>query len=178
VPLTEEFKMAKSLPHNLVEMRRDWAVLSAYERFEALVALVLTLLIAGVILVALWRLTYGVVDTLLLRSLNPLEHGVFQAVFGQILTVLIALEFNHTLQYVVTRERGIIQAKIVILIGVLALVRKIIVTDLSAIAPAALAAEAALILALGITYWLMRERDDRGRLGRTRRRARASEGAA
>jgi hypothetical protein len=36
-------------------------------------------LIAGVILVALWRLTYGVVDTLLLRSLNPLEHGVFQA---------------------------------------------------------------------------------------------------
>ena len=170
--------MAKSLPHNLVEMRRDWAVLSAYERFEALVALVLTLLIAGVILVALWRLTYGVVDTLLLRSLNPLEHGVFQVVFGQILTVLIALEFNHTLQYVVTRERGIIQAKIVILIGVLALVRKIIVTDLSAIAPAALAAEAALILALGITYWLMRERDDRGRLGRTRRRARASEGAA
>ena len=170
--------MAKSLPHNLVEMRRDWAVLSAYERFEALVALVLTLVIAGVVLVALWRLTYGVVETLLLRSLNPLEHGVFQSVFGQILTVLIALEFNHTLQYVVTRERGIIQAKIVILIGVLALVRKIIVTDLSAIAPAALAAEAALILALGITYWLMRERDDRWRLGRRRRRARAPEGAA
>ena len=57
MPLTEEFKMAKSLPHNLVEMRRDWAVLSAYERFEALVALVLTLHIAGVILVALWLLT-------------------------------------------------------------------------------------------------------------------------
>jgi len=88
------------------------------------------------------------------------------AVFGQILTVLIALEFNHTLQYVVSRERGIIQAKIVILIAVLALVRKIIVTDLSAIAPGALAAEAALILALGITYWLMRERDDRWRLAR------------
>lgn len=170
--------MAKSLPHNLGEMRRDWAVLSAYERFEALVALVLTLLIAGVVLVALWRLTYGVVETLLLRGLNPLEHGVFQAVFGQILTVLIVMEFNHTLQYVVTRERGIIQAKIVILIGILALVRKIIVTDLSAIAPAALAAEAALILALGITYWLMRERDDRWRLGRRRRPARASEGAA
>ena len=53
-----------------------------------------------------------------------------------------------------------------ILIAVLALVRKIIVTDLSAIAPGALAAEAALILALGITYWLMRERDDRWRLAR------------
>lgn len=126
----------------------------------------LTLLIAAVITVVLWRLTYDVVDTLVLRSLNPLEHGVLQEVFGEILTVLIALEFNHTLQYVVTRERGIIQAKVVILIAVLALVRKIIVTDLSAMSPGALAAEAALILALGITYWLMRERDDRLRLAR------------
>jgi uncharacterized MAPEG superfamily protein len=41
--------MAKSLPHNLIEGRRDWAVLSAYERFEAFVALILTLLIAAVI---------------------------------------------------------------------------------------------------------------------------------
>jgi uncharacterized membrane protein (DUF373 family) len=87
------------------------------------------------------------------------------------LTVLIALEFNHTLRYVVTRERGIIQAKIVILIAVLALVRKIIVTDLSAMAPDALAAEATLILALGVTYWLMRERDDRLHLARRPRRA-------
>jgi uncharacterized membrane protein (DUF373 family) len=67
----------------------------------------------------------------------------------------------------------------VILIGVLALVRKIIVTDLSAIAPPALAAEAALIFALGIPYWLMRERDDRLRLDRRARGgAGAGEGAA
>lgn len=133
---------------------------------EAFVALVLTLIITAVILVALWRLTVSVADKLVLQSLNPLEHGVFQAVFGEILTVLIALEFNHTLRYVVTRERGIIQAKIVILIAVLALVRKIIVTDLSAIPPAAMGAEAALILALGFTYWLMRDRDDRLRASR------------
>jgi hypothetical protein len=95
-----------SLPHNLIEIRRGWPGLSAYERFEAFVALILTLLIAAVLAVAVWRLTYDVVDTLVLRSLNPLEHGVFQAVFGQILTVLIALEFNHTLQYVVTPRPG------------------------------------------------------------------------
>jgi uncharacterized membrane protein (DUF373 family) len=78
------------------------------------------------------------------------------------------------LQYVVTRERGIIQAKIVILIAVLALVRKIIITDLSAIPPGALAAEAALLLALGVTYWLMRERDDRFRIARPRSREASS----
>jgi uncharacterized membrane protein (DUF373 family) len=160
------------LPHNLTEIRRDWPVLGMYQRFEAFVAVVLTLIIAAVILVALWRLTIRVVDTLVLQSLNPLEHGVFQAVFGEILTVLIALEFNHTLQYVITRERGIIQARIVVLIAVLALVRKIIVTDLSTIPPAALAAEAALLLALGVSYWLIRDRDDRpgtdGRAGRVK----------
>jgi len=51
----------------------------------------------------------------------------------------------------------------VILIAALALVRKIIVTDLSAASAASVAALAALLLALGATYWLVRERDDRAR---------------
>jgi uncharacterized membrane protein (DUF373 family) len=139
---------------------RNWGIMTLYERFEALVALTLTAVVTVIILVALWRLIVSVVDTLVLRSLNPLEHSVFQAVFGEILTLLIALEFNHTLRYVVARGWGIIQAKIVILIAVLALVRKIIVSDISAEPPATMAAQAGLLLALGITYWLMRERDD------------------
>jgi uncharacterized membrane protein (DUF373 family) len=150
----------KQLPHNWTEIRRDWPFLSLYQRFEAFVAFVLTLVISAVILVALYRLIVSVIETLVLRSLNPLEHEVFQSVFGEILTVLIALEFNHTLQYVIARERGIIQAKVVILIAALALVRKIIVTDLSAASAESVAALAALLLALGATYWLMRERDD------------------
>jgi uncharacterized membrane protein (DUF373 family) len=124
--------------------------------------LILTLVIGIVILVALYRLVISVIDSLLLRTLNPLEHTVFQEVFGEILTVLIALEFNHTLHFVITRELGVIQARIVILIALLALVRKLIVVDLYAVPPASLAAVAALILALGVTYWLMRERDDEG----------------
>lgn len=151
------------LPRTFAEIKRDWPILSAYQRFESFVALLLTVIISAVILVALWRLLFGVVDTLILRSLNPLEHRVFQAVFGDILTLLIALEFNHALQYVVTRERLIIQARVVIVIAILALVRKFIMADLSTISATILAAEAALILALGITYWLMRERPVRSR---------------
>jgi Phosphate-starvation-inducible E family len=41
--------------------------------------------------------------------------------FGAILTLLIALEFNHILQYVVKREQSIIQTKIVLLIALLAI---------------------------------------------------------
>jgi uncharacterized membrane protein (DUF373 family) len=151
----------KRLPRTWADIRRDWPLLTAYQRFETGVGLVLTLVIAAVVLVALYRLVVGVFDTLVLQALNPLEHGVFQKVFGDILNVLIALEFNHTLQVVLARGRGVIQIKVVILIALLALVRKLIVVDFYAVSPASLAALSGLLLSLGVTYWLMRERDDR-----------------
>lgn len=153
--------MASHLPRSLGDFRRDWGLLTLYQRFEAAVALVLTLLIATVVVVALYRLTVGVVATLVLQSFNPLDHAVFQSVFGQIMTVLIALEFNHTLQHVITRERGIIQARVVILIALLAVVRRVIVADVYESTAASISALALLILALGGTYWLVRDRDRR-----------------
>jgi hypothetical protein len=49
-----------------------------YQRFETTVALLLTMVISAVILVALYRLVVSVIDTLVLRTLNPLDHTVFQ----------------------------------------------------------------------------------------------------
>jgi uncharacterized membrane protein (DUF373 family) len=138
-----------------------WASLTFYQRFESLVAFVLTLVITLVILVALYRLIAEVLGGLVFGAMNPLEYEVFQAVFGQIMTVLIALEFNHTLQYVVSREQSIIQTKIVLLISLLALARKVIILDLKETDSNELLGLAAVTLALGITYWLLRERDDR-----------------
>src|SRR5436190_6098442 len=151
--------MTKSVLWTRVQTR--WAVLSHYQRFEGFVALVLTLVIGLVILVALFRLTFSVVSGLLLGLLDPLDHDVFQAVFGEILTLLIALEFNHTLQYVVKREQSIIQTKVVLLIALLAVARKIVILDLTGADAGQLLALAAITLALGAAYWLMRERDDR-----------------
>jgi len=142
------------------DVRDAWKTLAAYERFEVVVALVLRAVIGVIIVVALYRLIAGVVDTILLRALNPLDHVVFQQVFGAIMTLLIALEFNHTLRYVAAGARGIIQARIVILIALLALARKIIVADLFEIAPAELLGLAALSLSLGVTYWLVRDTDE------------------
>jgi uncharacterized membrane protein (DUF373 family) len=70
-----------------------------------------TVVIGLIILVALYRLTVSVTVSLLFGALDPLDPGVFQAVFGEILTLLIALEFNHTLQYVVRRDQSIIQTR-------------------------------------------------------------------
>src|SRR2546423_14824283 len=151
--------MAKRLSWS--HLRTQWAVLSCYQRFEELVALVLTLVIALIILVALFRLTSSVITGLLFGVLDPLDPGIFQSVFGEILTLLIALEFNHTLQYVVKRQQSIIQTQVVLLIALLAVARKFIVLDLREVDAMQLLALAAITLALGLAYWLMRERDDR-----------------
>src|SRR6266478_2149208 len=92
--------------------------------------------------------------------LDPLDQKVFQNVFGEIMTLLIALEFNHTLQYVVKREQSIIQTKVVLLIALLAIARKFVILDLHEVGPAEMLGLAAVALALGITYWLVRERDE------------------
>jgi uncharacterized membrane protein (DUF373 family) len=132
-----------------------------YRRFEAGIALVLTLVVGAVIMVALYRLVISVATVLVLQTLNPLDHTVFQRVFGEIMTLLIALEFNHTLQFVVSGERGLIHTKLVLLIAQLALARKVIVMDLFAAQASSVLALAALVFSLGVTYWLVRERDDR-----------------
>lgn len=142
-------------------MAERWPTLSFYQKFESVLAFVLTIIITLVILVALYGLLVDVIGGLMFGALNPLEHRAFQLIFGEIITVLIALEFNHTLVYVVTREQSIIQTKVVLLIALLALARKFIIMDLTEITPEQMFGLAAITLALGVTYWLMRERDDR-----------------
>jgi uncharacterized membrane protein (DUF373 family) len=173
--------MVDRLPRNWGDMRRDWGILSVYERFEAAVAFLLRFVVGLVIVVALYRLLASVVVTLIFRSLNPLDHAVFQQVFGEILTLLIALEFNHTLHYDIDPARGIIHTRIVLLIAILALARKLIILDLAAVSATMVAALAALTVALGAAYWLVRERE-LGSQVRARhdaeRRQRASAGPA
>ena len=142
----------------LKRLREDWPLLTYYQRFESIVALVLTLIVGLIIVVALFRLACAVVLGLIWGALNPLNHEVFQAVFGEIMTLLIALEFNHTLQYVVTRQQSIIQTNVVLLIALLALARRFIILDLHTVTEGQLFGLAAAALALGVTYCLVKER--------------------
>lgn len=151
---------ATELPRHWSAIRRQWRVLTLYQRFETSLAYLLTFVIGAVIVVALGRLIVSVVDTLVLESLNPLEHSVFQQVFGEIMTLLIAMEFNHTLRYQISRELGVIQARVVILIALLALARKIIIIDVQELTPGVVMSLGVLALSLGATYWLIREAND------------------
>ncbi len=141
------------------DLRRYWGVMSVSERFEQIIASMLGVIIAVVILLALWELLRLVVETLLLQHQNVLDHGVFQKLFGAILTLLIAMEFQHSIIKVIERREHIIQTKIVVLIALLALARKFIILDTETATPLMILALSVGVLVLGVVYWLIEQRD-------------------
>ncbi|MGH7768955.1 MAG: phosphate-starvation-inducible PsiE family protein [Candidatus Binatia bacterium] len=135
--------------------------MTVYERFEQIVALVLGALIAVVIVIALFQLVHRILFLVLGGALDLLDPEAFQALFGSIMTLLIAMEFRHSIIGVALRRQSIIQVKTVVLIAILALSRKFVILNIEATGPATIAALASATLVLGIVYWLLRERDDR-----------------
>lgn len=138
----------------------EWALMTFYERFEQAVAIVLSVVISLIVLLALFQLIKEVVVMLIVHAQDPLAHHVFQTVFGMIMTLLIAMEFKHSIIRVALRQDSIIQVKTVILIAILAISRKFIILDMTETGPAKVAALSGAVLVLGVVYWLMRERDD------------------
>ena len=136
--------------------------LSLYQRFEYVVILILTALIAVVVIAAVWtlmlRILFGHVFS---GSLDPSDYTAFQAVFGMIFTVIIALEFKKSLLVVAERRDSVVQIRSVVIIALLAICRKVIILDLTETDAFHILALAAAILALGIVYWLISDRDRR-----------------
>jgi uncharacterized membrane protein (DUF373 family) len=145
------------------EMRSRWLLLSLYEKFEQAVVLVLTLVIAMIVTFAVWNLLVKIVIAVAASGFDPTDYAVFQALFGMIFTVIIALEFKRSLLVMTERSHSVVQVRTVILIALLAIVRKLLIIDLAEAEAAQLFALATAILALGGVYWLVREQDRRER---------------
>jgi uncharacterized membrane protein (DUF373 family) len=143
------------------ETRDAWALLTGYERFEQTVSLALTVLVSVLVIVTLLELTYRVCRLVVFEIIDPNQPEIFQAIFGMVMTVLIALELNHSILSVLERQHGIIQVRTVVLIAILALVRKFILIDVARERPFTMLGLAASTLALGAVYWLVREQDQR-----------------
>jgi uncharacterized membrane protein (DUF373 family) len=75
------------------------------------------------------------------------------------MTVLIAMEFNHTILHATLRRDHVIEVKTVVLIGILALARKFIILEPDQTSADTLAALALSVLVLGATYWLIAKTD-------------------
>jgi len=143
------------------EVRARWKNLSVYQKFEHAVIFILSALIAILVVLAVWTLVLKIFASVRASSFDPTDYSAFQVVFGMIFTVIIALEFERSLLVIAERDRGVVQVRTVILIALLAIVRKLMIMDMSVADVQQLFALAAAILALGGVYWLVRDQDKR-----------------
>ena len=136
-----------------------WRPMTLRQKFEDVVIFVLAALITVIIAMAVWSLALKILSSAVpSNGFDPTDYVVFQALFGSILTVIIALEFQRSLMVVTERRHGIVQVRTVVLIALLAIVRKVLILDLVTTDAALLFGLAATILALGAVHRLVRER--------------------
>ncbi len=138
----------------------EWPKQLTYIRFER-GALLCVMFLVGVIAVYATILA----ATKLLADMSHgdtfLEKAALQDTFGQILTVVILLEFNHSIYVALSERAGAIQTRIVVLIGVLVVARKLMLQDFATLDFQALLGFGGLLLALGGLYWLLSDADRR-----------------
>jgi len=138
---------------------RRWSLLSLYQKFEHAVIMLLSGLISVIVTLAVWNLLLKIAIIITYANLDPTDYAVFQALFGLIFTVLIALEFKRSLLVTAERKQNIVQVRTVVLIALLAVVRKLMILDLTHTDATQLLALASTILSLGGVYWLVRDQD-------------------
>jgi uncharacterized membrane protein (DUF373 family) len=151
-----------SIKQEFKDAGEQFRLLSLYQRFEHVIVTILTALIAIIVVVAVWNLSVKILFGLVLSgSLDPSDYSIFQAVFGMIFTVIIALEFKKSLLVIAERRDNVVQIRSVVIIALLAICRKVIILDVKETDALQIFALAAAILALGIVYRLIRDSDQR-----------------
>jgi len=138
----------------LADLKREWHHLSLYERFEQVVTRILMLFISVVIVDSLVLVAIELFNDFQL-GMAFAERELLQDIFGSVLTILILLEFNHSIALALTKKSGVIQARVVVLIAVLVVARKIILLDFKTVPLESMLGIGGMALALGVLYWLL-----------------------
>ena len=134
-----------------------------YETFEHVIMLILTIIIVVLIGFATFHLVMTTCGLIAAGGLDPRNPDIYPSLFGMFFTVLIGLEFKRSFLIVTASQTSIVRIRSIILIGMLATLRKFIVLDLKEINVLEMLAVAAAILALGIVYWLVRDQENSGK---------------
>jgi uncharacterized membrane protein (DUF373 family) len=113
--------------HESAEAQRRFGLLGFYDKFEHIVILILTASIAVFIVFAIWNLALKIFLSIASNTFDPTDYAAFQAVFGMIFTVIIALEFKRSLLVAAERQHSVVQVRTVVLIAMLAILRKLLI---------------------------------------------------
>ncbi len=113
----------------------------------------LSVLMLGIILLAIIDAGFTTYQKLLEPPVYILEVSDLLAVFSAVLVVLIAIEIYTNITLYLTAD--VIHIKLVVATALMAVARKIITLDDKSLDPEYFLGYAAIGLALGVTYWLI-----------------------
>lgn len=143
-----------------LESLKKWRDLTAFGQFERVALLGVMFLIAAITVYAIILSVIKLGSDFLLTD-TFLDKAALQDTFGLILTVVILIEFNHSIYVALTERSGAIQTRTVVLITVLVVARKLMLRDFETLDFQTLLGFGGLLLALGALYWLISDGDRR-----------------
>jgi uncharacterized membrane protein (DUF373 family) len=137
--------------------KRRWKDMAPYEIFEQITSRVVMFFVSIIIVYSLILMAIELYEQFGL-GLAFMESESLRDVFGSILTILILIEFNHSIVVAISKKSGILQARPIVLITILVIARKVILLDFNTATFEKMLAISALAVAFGLLYWLMKER--------------------
>lgn len=135
---------------------------TAYEWFEQIILGIIVIIMSLVIIYSL----FVAIITLsgdLASGIESMETSALKDTFGLILTVIILVEFNHSIVLAIRQRSGAIQVRIVVLITIIVLARKLVLLDYTTASMETLLGLGGLALSLGGLYWLISDGEQRRR---------------
>jgi uncharacterized membrane protein (DUF373 family) len=135
-------------------LRKKGGFYQLYARFELIVSTFLLIFISLIILYSLGVLAVTLFDEFT-AGVHLAEATALKDTFGLILSILILIEFNHSVALAMHRRSGVLQARVIILISIIVIARKLILLDYAKTALDTLLGFGGLALALGVLYWLL-----------------------
>ena len=143
----------KDLLKLIINLGDDRHFFKLVRLIETLVAKVLSIVLLILILVALADLVFVISSHILTDPFGSINKTLIE-LFGLFLNILIALELLENIT--VYLKKHIFQVELVISTSLVAVARKIIIFDLQKYSGNELIALAVAILALSISFWLIR----------------------
>jgi uncharacterized membrane protein (DUF373 family) len=127
---------------------------AVHERFEGLISRLIMVVLGFVTLYSFGAAVIELVNDLRLGT-DFMEKELLQDTFGSVLTVLILLEFTHSVYTSIKNRSVIIEARAIVLIAIIVVARKLILVDFKSATLEQVASYGGIALALGILYWLL-----------------------
>src|ERR1700751_5891296 len=131
-----------------------------YEWFEHIILGIVVFIMSLVIVYSLILAATTLFQDLA-SGIGSMENSALKDTFGLILTVIILVEFNHSIVLAIRQRSGAIQVRIVVLITIIVLARKLVLLDYTTANVETLLGLGGLALSLGGLYWLISDGERR-----------------